>query len=152
MGGEALAQVAQSGWTGGCPNLVTFKDGALSTWQSCRCPYSLQRCWTRWPLRVPSNSNDFDLFTYPFLTKIQTQTQLSTDSLLLEKKSTEQPIITLFFYALDLSMKHRPVISSIYTAEWWPVIFLFPFQYSSALVNFTDQGTDYLILPLNLAQ
>lgn len=29
-------------------------DGALSS----RFPYSLQRSWTRWPLRVPSNSND----------------------------------------------------------------------------------------------
>ena len=33
-------------------------DGALSTWCSCRCPCSLQGIWTRWSLRVPSNSND----------------------------------------------------------------------------------------------
>ena len=25
---------------------------------SCRCPCSLQKSWTGWPLRVPSNSND----------------------------------------------------------------------------------------------
>jgi len=31
--------------------------GALSTWWSCRCPCSVQGCWTRWPLGVPSNSN-----------------------------------------------------------------------------------------------
>jgi len=33
-------------------------DRPLSTWCNCRCPYSLQRHWTRWPLRVLSNSND----------------------------------------------------------------------------------------------
>jgi len=31
-------------------------NGSLSTWSSCRCACSLQGCWTRWPLRVPSNS------------------------------------------------------------------------------------------------
>jgi len=38
----------------------TFKvrlDGVLSTCSSCRCPCSLQGSWTRWSLRVPSNSN-----------------------------------------------------------------------------------------------
>ena len=29
-----------------------------ATWCSCRCPCSLQGIWTRWPLRVPSNSNN----------------------------------------------------------------------------------------------
>ena len=33
-------------------------DQALSTWWSCRCSCSLQGSWTRWPLRVPPNSND----------------------------------------------------------------------------------------------
>ena len=31
---------------------------APSTWLSCRCPCSLQRSWNRWPLKVPSYSND----------------------------------------------------------------------------------------------
>ena len=45
----------------GKEDLEIFKvrlDGALSTWWSCRCPCSVQGSWTRWPLRVPSNSND----------------------------------------------------------------------------------------------
>jgi len=29
-----------------------------ATWTSCRCPYTLQGSWTRWTLRVPSNSNN----------------------------------------------------------------------------------------------
>ena len=29
-----------------------------ATWCSCRCPYSLQGSWTRWPLMIPSNIND----------------------------------------------------------------------------------------------
>jgi len=33
-------------------------DGVLSTSSSCRCPFSLQESWTRWSLRVSSNSND----------------------------------------------------------------------------------------------
>ena len=44
----------------GAPSLQTPKvrlDGALSTWWSCGFPCSLQGSWTRWPLRVPSNSN-----------------------------------------------------------------------------------------------
>ena len=32
--------------------------GLWAAWSSCRCPCSLQESWTRWPLRVPSNSND----------------------------------------------------------------------------------------------
>ena len=36
-----------SGWT-----------GLWAVWWSCRCPCSLQGSWTRWPLNVPSNSND----------------------------------------------------------------------------------------------
>jgi len=42
------------------PSLQTPKvrlDGALSTRWNCRCPYSLQRSWTRRLLRVPSNPN-----------------------------------------------------------------------------------------------
>jgi len=27
-----------------------------ATWSSCGCPYSLQGSWSRWPLKVPSNS------------------------------------------------------------------------------------------------
>ena len=58
--GEALAHVAQRG--GECPILGDVQgvrlDGALSTWWRCRCPCSLQDSWTRWPLRIPSNSND----------------------------------------------------------------------------------------------
>ena len=30
----------------------------VATCLSCRCPWSLQGCWTRWPLRVPSISKD----------------------------------------------------------------------------------------------
>ena len=33
-------------------------EGPLSTWSTHRCPCLLQRCWTRWNLRVPSNSNN----------------------------------------------------------------------------------------------
>ena len=43
------------------PFLESFKirlDGTVSTWLCYRCPFSLQRSWTRWPLKVPSNSND----------------------------------------------------------------------------------------------
>ena len=43
------------------PSLETLKvrlDGALSILNCCRCPCSLQRSWTGWRLRVPSNSND----------------------------------------------------------------------------------------------
>jgi len=29
-----------------------------ATWQSCRCPCSLQGSWASWPFRVPSISND----------------------------------------------------------------------------------------------
>ena len=72
MAGEALAQVAQRG--GGYPILEDTQGQAgwaLSTWWSCRCLCSLQGSWTKWPLRVPSNSNDsmnevFEL--RPFLT------------------------------------------------------------------------------------
>jgi len=32
--------------------------GLWATWSSCRCPCSLQRSWTRWLLRVSSNSSD----------------------------------------------------------------------------------------------
>ena len=31
-------------------------EGVLSIWLSCGCPCSLQGSWTRWPLKVPSNS------------------------------------------------------------------------------------------------
>ena len=46
----------------GAPSIETFEvkvDGAMSTWWSCRCPCSLQGSSTRWPLRIPSNSNDY---------------------------------------------------------------------------------------------
>ena len=33
-------------------------EGHWAPWLSCRHPCSLQGSWTRWPLRVPSNSND----------------------------------------------------------------------------------------------
>jgi len=29
-----------------------------ATWWSCGCPCSLQGSWTRWPLKIPSNSKD----------------------------------------------------------------------------------------------
>ena len=48
-------------------SLVTFRvrlNWALSTWLSCRCPCSLQRSWTRWPLKVPSNSNNSLIFLF----------------------------------------------------------------------------------------
>ena len=35
-------------------------DQALCTWCSCGCPCSLQDSWTRWSLRVPSNSGFYD--------------------------------------------------------------------------------------------
>ena len=38
--------------------LMVRLEGLWATWCSCRCPWSLQGSWTRWPLRVPSNSND----------------------------------------------------------------------------------------------
>jgi len=37
-----------------------------ATWSSCRCPCSLQGSWTRWPLKVPSNSND-SMISYKWL-------------------------------------------------------------------------------------
>ena len=43
------------------PSLETAKvrlDRALSTWWSCGCPCSLQGSWTRWPFKIPSNSNN----------------------------------------------------------------------------------------------
>lgn len=43
---------------GNAPSMVLFKvmlDQALSTWSSCRCPFSLQGNWTRCLWRVPSN-------------------------------------------------------------------------------------------------
>ena len=57
--GEALTQVAQRG--GGCsvPGDIQGQAGQGSEhliW--CRCPCSLQGNWTRWPLRVPSNSSN----------------------------------------------------------------------------------------------
>jgi len=42
-------------------DLETIKgrlDQILSIWLSCGCPYSLQECWTWWPLKVPSNTKD----------------------------------------------------------------------------------------------
>ena len=42
-------------------SLETLKvrlDGALSNLICCRCSCSLQGSWTRWPLRVPSISNN----------------------------------------------------------------------------------------------
>ena len=48
-------------------SLETFKvrlDQALSTWWSCRCPCSLQGSWTRWSLRVPSNSKESMILQY----------------------------------------------------------------------------------------
>ena len=41
----------RSGWTG-------LWATCRCNWCSCRCPCSLQESWTRWLLRVPSNSND----------------------------------------------------------------------------------------------
>ena len=64
---EAVAQVAQRG--GGCHVLGDSQGQAgwaLSAWWSCRCPCALQGGWTRWPLRVPSNSND-SLILWNFL-------------------------------------------------------------------------------------
>ena len=51
--------------------------GALSTLIICRCPCSLQGSWSRWPLRVPSDSNDSmilicDSMTFFFLPKMIT--------------------------------------------------------------------------------
>ena len=46
---------------GNASSLVMFRvrlHGALSTWSSCRCHCSLQGSWTRWPLKVLSNSKD----------------------------------------------------------------------------------------------
>ena len=43
------------------PSLETFKvrlDEALSTRSSCRCPCSSRGSWTRWPLSIPSKSDD----------------------------------------------------------------------------------------------
>ena len=37
------------------------RSGWMGLWailSSCRCPCSLQGSWIRWPLRIPSNSND----------------------------------------------------------------------------------------------
>ena len=37
------------------------RSGCRELWatqSNCRCPYSLQRSWMRWPPRVPSNSNE----------------------------------------------------------------------------------------------
>lgn len=33
--------------------------GLWAPWSSCRGPCSLQRSWTKWPLRIPSNSNGY---------------------------------------------------------------------------------------------
>lgn len=46
---------------GGCstPWMETSRvrlHGALSTWWICKCSSSLQMSWTRWPLKIPSNS------------------------------------------------------------------------------------------------
>jgi len=40
-------------------------EGVLSPWLSCAHPCSLQGSRTRWPLRVPSNSNDSKVFVLP---------------------------------------------------------------------------------------
>ena len=53
------------------PSLETLKvrlDGVLSTWWICRCPCSLQGSWTRWTLRVPSDSNDSMILTFNYST------------------------------------------------------------------------------------
>ena len=56
---EALAQVAQRSDGYPVPGDTQDQAGwALSTWWSCRCPCALQGSWNRWPLRVPSNSDD----------------------------------------------------------------------------------------------
>ena len=41
----------QAGW--GSEHLICYK-----------CPCSLQGSWTRWPLKVPSNSKDFMILFY----------------------------------------------------------------------------------------
>ena len=53
---EVLKRVSLRGSGCSVPGNKVRLVGALSTWCSCRCPCSLQRSWTRWPLRAPSNS------------------------------------------------------------------------------------------------
>lgn len=38
--------------------LGDIQGQALSTWLSCRCPWSQQGSWAAWPLKVSSNSNN----------------------------------------------------------------------------------------------
>jgi len=45
--GDRAGQGSRSGWM-----------GLWVPWSSCRYPCSLQRSWTRWLLKVPSNSKD----------------------------------------------------------------------------------------------
>jgi len=44
---------SHSGWMGPWP-----------TWCSCRCACSVQGSWTRWPVRVYCNSNDYMILWY----------------------------------------------------------------------------------------
>ena len=59
-GGEALEQAVQR--CGGCPVPGDFQGEAgirpWATWSSCACPCSLQGSWTKWLLKIPSNSKD----------------------------------------------------------------------------------------------
>jgi len=66
-GGEALKQATQR--DAGCliPGDIQVRlDQALSTWRRCRCPWSQQGNWNRWPLKVPSNSKDSMILCQPF--------------------------------------------------------------------------------------
>jgi len=59
-GGEALEEVVQRSGRSPIPGDIhgQLGWGLVATWSNCRYLCSLQGSWTRWPLRVPSYSNN----------------------------------------------------------------------------------------------
>jgi len=43
-------------WNRNCTH--NMPTSGWATWSSCKCPCLLQGIWTRWPLRVPSNTDN----------------------------------------------------------------------------------------------
>ena len=129
------------------PSLKIFKvrlDVALSTWWSCRCPCSWQGRWTRWPLRVPSNSNDSMVIWFILVCEVQT-TRLpakaaSTSAfpivflgilLLLSTKSLSVQTEKSFSNFRNYGCRLKPVVFSrwlllnffdVYPWHWWYAI------------------------------
>ena len=83
-----------------------------AAWSSCRCPCSLQEIWSRWALKVSSNSNDSIILWLWILMKFSlTCLELKWKQLYLEKRSsvTNSTLLYDFFFFLRKPYFHALV-------------------------------------------